>query len=375
MERFLPHTVPTPLYIRALDLNLVPRKILDLAPYVLPSFYYDDGPTLYAHSVALLAAADLTPEQRDRVEQGALASAQRQASHPEQGADAYHALVPHLSPQQRTVTRTASQPILAALERYVLGRSWSAPWGTLLRFRDRWRVLSPDTYDVWLERQLETLLRFNAWLDTPAAYRERVSHLHLLTDDDRLHAIELALEGIRMVSDAHVTEDREWAFAGGRLYSNENVAAATRAAQIKALTAIAPILPTAFHAHAHALANERGYHLGDLPGSVLADPLQMGGATWYCALPDVPVPWLTPFERQKTFDALDASVRDRLIGRFVEGYVQLTEEFLSNRTQRAITGDPVAARFHRLVHEDLPVAARHLDADQSQRLLALYQQP
>lgn len=374
MDRFLASTIPTALYIRALVLQLVPRRLHDLAPYALPSFYYGKGPVLYAHSIALLAAADLSPDQRERVERGALARARRASSHPEQGADAYHELVPYLSPPQRELALASAQSVLGALERYVLERPWSAPWGSLLRFRDRWRVLSPDTYPDWLKRQLAALRRFNAWHKTPAGYRERLAHLHLLSDYDRLHALDDILEGIRMVGDDDVTRDRESAFAGGRLYRDEDAAAATHAAQIEALTAISPILPWAYRARAHELAKERSYDLGDLPGRSFADPLWMSGVIWYSALTDDPVPWFTQFERQRAFKALDVGTRDALIRRFVEDYVQLAQDFLSNPSQRAVAGDPIAGRFRRLVGEDLVVAAPYLDVEQTRCLLALYQQ-
>lgn len=375
MERFPPQSTPAPLYVRALELDLVPRRIPDLAPYALPAFYYEDRPTLYVHRTALLAAADLTPVQREQIERGALAYARWVTSNPEQGVNAFSDLVPVLSPEHQAAARAEAQPVLIAFARLVHGRDWEAPWGTLLRYRDRWRVLSPDTYGDWLQEQCAALLRFRAWNSTPGPYREHLAHLHLLTGEDYERAITMALESIRAVDDPEVNENTEWGFAGGRIYNDDDVDAATRAAQIAVLTAIAPLLPPSLHARARELAEERGHDLGDLPGSALGDVPRMRGTLWYHAQPDIPVPWLTPHERRPAFHALDPTDRATMIAQFADDYVHLIEEYLSNRARRAVANDPVAAHYRRLVADDLPVAARFLDAEQVRRLLAYYAAP
>lgn len=375
MELFPPQSTPAPLYRRGLELGLLPRRLPDLAPYALPRFYYEDGPTLYRHGIALLAAADLTLEQRDAVERGELAHAQRVSGHPLQGAEAYAELVPVLSPQRQNAAREAAQPVLKQVERYVSGRDWSAPYGRLLRYRDFWRVLAPRHYADWLRQQLDTLLRFNAWSGTPAEYRESLAHLHLLEGDEARRGLALALEGASFVSDGEISEDREWAFAGGRIYSDAMVRAAERAAQIEALAAVAPFLPSELHARARALAVERDYTLGDVLGSRSSAPMAMHSAPWYYEVPGEPLPWLTPAERQPAFAALDDAERAALIDTFVDGYVRLGQEFLSDLPRRGVSGDPVAARFRRFVDDDVPVAAPYLTAEQLSRVLALYRLP
>ncbi len=373
MERFPEYTVPTPLYVRALELDLVPRSIPDLASYALPSYYYEDAPIQYAHSIALLAAGELTPEQREQVVRGALGYARRSSSYPPQGVDVYCALIPLLAPQEQTDVREEAQPVLDNFARLVHSRDWEAPWGTLLRYREQWRVLRPDTYDDWLTSECGKLLRYRAWTDTPGPYREHLAHLHLLRGEDHQRAIDIALDGIRAVGDTEVTADREWAFAGGRIYGDDDVDAASRAAQIKVLAALAPFLPPSLHARARALAEERGTDLGDLPGSALKDTWRMRGVLWYHTQPDIPVPWLTPPERVPAFDALDVSTRITMIAQYVEAHIHVTEEFLALGSRRALPNNPIVAQFRRLVDQDLPVASRYLDANQTRQLLTFYQ--
>jgi len=375
MELFPPHSTPRPLYLRALELDLVPRVIPDLAAYALPSFSARAGPPLHRHAIALLAAAELTPAQRDAIERGDLAYAQRSSSHPLQGATAYADLVPYLTAERQATARQEAQPVLERLASYIRGRAWEAPYGLLLRYRDVWRVLAPDLYPAWLQHQLGTLLTVGAWCTTPEQHREHLAHLHLLTVEEQGRALSLALECVQAVGDAEVTDDREWAFAGGRIFSDADVANASRAAQIEVLSALAPLLPPPLHARARTLAEERGISLDDVLGSRWTDPLAIAAAPWYYALPKPAVPWLTPYERQPIFAALDDATRARLLDDFVASYVELGTEFLSNLPRRAVTGDVVAARFRQLVDEDTPVAAPLLTAEQLLPLHALYQLP
>ncbi len=67
--------------------------------------------------------------------------------------------------------------------------------------------------------------------------------------------------------------------------------------------------------------------------------------------------------------------RAPLIAAFVDGYIRLDEEFLSDLPRRGVTGDEVAARFDRRVDYDTPVAAPYLSAEKLLRILALYQLP
>jgi hypothetical protein len=321
----------------------------------------------------LLAAAELTPSQRDTIEQAELAYARRVArGNSLQGAEILARLVPYLSPRRQHVAHRAAGPVLAEAERLIM---WRAPMHTTpLRYRKLWRVLAPEEYPAWLARHCARLLDRSLWSGSPALFRENLAHVHLLHQDDARRAAETALEAVTMLSDDFITEDREFGL-GGASYTAGQVAAAARAAQAEALRAIAPILAPELHDRAHEQAAARGIaQLAGL-GAQLADATMMRGTLWYHMLPDDPIPWLTVSERQPAFAALQAPERAQLVATFVDAAVREAMVFLEDLPRRGVTGDTVARRWGQLVDEDLPIAARYLDAKQTLRLLALWQLP
>jgi hypothetical protein len=371
MTHFRAHTAPASLYVRGIELGLLP---LDRAL----TCHSSPGPLMYTHALALLAAAELTAEQRALLEDSRLAYARYASTHPLQGAEAYAHIVPLLSPGRQAAARSEAGPVLAQAGTFLWrtrpeGGSWMALYRdqcTPLPYRKLWQVLAPEQYPAWLRQHCDRMLRPLFWWTPPVLYRENLAQLHLL-GGDMPRGLALALEGLTNVCDGFVTADREFGMGGAYAFSEDDVAEADREAARVALSAIAPILPPELHQRTVAIAAELGSAPPTDLGAQLADPLAASGLAWYCAMPEQPVPWLTVAERAQALAGVGAATRSAHVAALVEAAFPLADAFRLDST-KGHPNKPLTEQWARFAHEDLPVAAPYLDQAQTRALLALW---
>lgn len=345
---------PAVLCNRALRLGVMPPANIER---LASAVHGDDdwaARMAFDYALAWLQAAPPDLATRERLETSLLRTARQMAAqHAAWGRQALAALVPHLSESHAREARALAQPLLA-------------DWRARLIERDVLRTLAPERYADWL-RDTTAPLQAGPWPRTRRAFLEWLGDLHVLGREARDRACARAAEALTDLHDDQITADRELGIGGARRYPDDEVRAATIAAQQDGLRALAPFAPVRLHAELRAAAQRAGIDLDAVLGAWTESiHLTHRDRRAWLNHDAVLIPAYTLAEKHTALAALSKDEQRTLLNEAVEGVLGLLDgKRLDNRFGRR---DGAVAHV-------LSLCGPFLDAAQVRAVLARYKLP